>query len=336
MKAAVWTKFGPPDVLKIQEVPKPVPMENEVLIRVYATTVTAGESDARGLKFSLPRNLVVRIGVGVIRLIRRKPIILGQELAGEIEAIGKDVTRFKVGDQVIAWTALRLGADAEYKCLPETAGIRTKPSNMSYGEAATLPVGGLDATNLVKRAQIRSGEKVLVYGAGGTIGTYAVQIANQLGAVVTAVDSAGKLDMLRSIGAEHVIDYKMEDFTRSGEIYDVVFDVIGKTSVSRTVRVLTPNGRYVSANPVLVQRIPAERMLARTGRKYIPWVARNASEYDQDYGFLKGLIEAGKVRAVVDRCYPLEQIAEAHRYVDTGRKKGHVVIKIESQPEGNA
>src|SRR5690242_8441224 len=216
MKAAVWTKFGPPEVLQIQEVPKPVPLDNELLIKVYATTITAGESDARGLKFSIPRNLVVRIGVGLIRLIRRKPIILGQELAGEVEAVGKQVTRFKVGDQIIAWTALRLGADAEYDCLPETAGVGIKPSNMSYEEAATLPVGGLDATNLVKRANIQSGEKVLVYGAGGTIGTYAVQIAACRGAIVTAVDSAEKLDMVRSIGAEHVIDYKKEDYSRSG------------------------------------------------------------------------------------------------------------------------
>ena len=326
MKAIVCTKFGPPDVLQLQEVTKPAPRDNEVLIRIYATTVTAGDCELRSLKFPLAFRLLLRIYLG---RIRPGPIILGQELAGEIEAVGKEVTRFRKGDQVFAWTGLGLGAYAEYKCLPEDAVLALKPSNMTYEEAAALPVGGLDAVNLLRKGHIQSGQKVLINGAGGSIGTFAVQLARYFGAEVTAVDSTGKLDMLRSIGADHVIDYTQADFTKNGETYDVIFDVVGKSSFSRSVRSLKHNGRFLIGNTRLSQRVRGGWISRRSSKKVILWAARTASEYTEDFNFLKELIEAGKMQSVIDRCYSLEQTAEAHRYVDTGQKKGIVVITVE-------
>jgi NADPH:quinone reductase-like Zn-dependent oxidoreductase len=332
MKAIVLTKFGSPDVLQIQEVAKPAPKDNEVLIRIHATTVTAADSELRGLKVPLAFSLPARIYFG---LIRPKPVILGQELAGEIEAVGKEVTRFRKGDQVTGWCGFRLGAYAEYACLSGGGVMTIKPSNMTYEEAATLPIGGLDATYLLRKANIQAGQKVLVIGAGGSIGTYAVQIARHFGAVVTGVDSTGKLDMLRSIGADHVVDRTQEDFTRSKETYDVIFDVVGKNSFSRTLRLLTPNGRYLMASPRLSMQVRARWISMRSSKTFIPWASRTASEYAEDFNFLKELIEAGKIRAVIDRSFPLEQTAEAHRYVETGRKKGHVAITVR-QYSGNS
>jgi NADPH:quinone reductase-like Zn-dependent oxidoreductase len=326
MKAIVCTKYGPPDVLQLKDVEKPTPRENEVLIRIHATTVTAGDCELRSLKFPLLLQPLVRIGFG-IRGPRKK--ILGQELAGEIEAVGKEVTRFRKGDQVFAWTGLRLGAYAEYTSLPEDGVLSTKPSNINYEEAAALAVGGLDAVYFLRRANIQIGDKVLINGAGGTIGTFAIQLARYYGADVTAVDSIEKLDMLRSIGADHVIDYTQEDFTKGVETYDVIFDVIGKSSFSRSVRLLRLNGRYLLGNPRLSDRIRGPWTSRRSSIKVIPWKARTASQYTQDINFLKQLIEAGKIKTVIDRCYPLEQTAEAHRYVDTGHKKGNVVITVE-------
>jgi NADPH:quinone reductase-like Zn-dependent oxidoreductase len=326
MKAIVLTKFGPPDVLQLQEVAKPAPKDKEVLIRIYATTVTAGDCELRRLKAPLALRLPIRIFVG---LIRPRPIILGQELAGEIEAVGKEVTRFRRGDQVFGWSGLRLGAYAEYTCLPEDGVLAIKPSTMTYEEAAALPVGGLDAVYFMRKGNIQPGQKVLINGAGGSIGTFAIQLAKYFGADVTAVDSTGKLDMLRSIGADHVIDYTQEDFTKNGETYDVIFDVVGKSSFSRSVRLLTHNGRYLLGNSRLSQRVRGRWMSRRSSQQVIPWKARTASEYAQDFKFLKELIEAGKIQSVIDRCYPLEQTAEAHRYVDTGHKKGNVVITVD-------
>src|SRR6266496_760620 len=236
MKAIVWTKYGPPKGLQVQEVAKPTPRDHEVLIRIYATTVTAGDIQLRSFKIPILLWLPVRLFLGFIRPIRIK--ILGQELAGEIEAVGKDVTRFKKGDQVFAWTGLRLGAYAEYTCLPEKGVLAIKPSNMTYEEAATLPVGGLEAVHFMRKGNIQSGEKVLINGAGGSIGTFAIQLAKYFGADVTGVDTTEKLDMLRSIGADHVIDYTQADFTKSGQTNDVIFDVIGKSPFSRSVRSL--------------------------------------------------------------------------------------------------
>jgi NADPH:quinone reductase-like Zn-dependent oxidoreductase len=254
--------------------------------------------------------------------------VLGQELAGEIEAIGKDVKRFRVGDQVFGTTGLSFGAYAEYICLPETPAmgvLATKPENVTYEEAAAVPTGGLEALHFMRKGYIQRGEKVLIIGAGGSIGTFAVQLARYFGAEVTGVDSTGKLEMLRSIGADHVIDYTQEDFTRSGETYDVIFDVPGKSSFSRSIRSLRANGRYLLANPGLSHTLQGPWTSMRSGKKVIFGAA---SQRTEDLIFLRDLIEAGQIKAVIDRRYSLEQIAEAHRYVDTGQKKGNVVITI--------
>ena len=327
MKAVILTRFGPPDALQLREVATPAPKDNEVLIRVHAATVTAGDSDLRSLHVPVAYRLPMRIYVG---RVRPRPIILGQELAGEVEAVGKAVTRFKSGDHVVGWTGFTFGAYAEYCCLPETGVLAIKPSNMSYAEAAPLAVGGLEAAYFVRRGNIRSGQKVLIYGAGGSIGTFAIQLAKYFGADVTGVDSAEKLDMLRAIGADHVIDYAREDFTKNGETYDVIFDVVGKSSFSRSLRSLAPSGRYLLSNPRLSDRVRARWMSWRSGRQVIPWVVRSARQHAEEYAFLTKLIEAGKLKTVIDRCYPLEQTAEAHRYVETGQKKGNVVITIEA------
>ncbi len=321
MKAIVCTKYGSPDVLQLREVAKPTPRANEVLIRVHAATVLAGDCGLRSLKLPLLWQLLVRIGFG-FRGPRRK--ILGQELAGKIESVGKAVRLFKKGDQVFANTGLRLGAYAEYNCLPEKGLMAIKPANMTYEEAAAVPIG-IHALHFLRKGNIQSGEKVLINGAGGSIGTFAVQIAKSLGAEVTGVDSTGKLDMLRSIGADKVIDYTQEDFTKSGETYDVIFDVVGKSSFSRSIRSLKQNGRYLLANPGLSQMVRG-RWTSKTGSKK---VISGMSYRTEDLIFLKELIEAGKIKPVIDRRYPLEQIAEAHRYVDTGHKKGNVVITVD-------
>ena len=256
-----------------------------------------------------------------IRGPRKK--ILGQELAGEVESVGKAVTLFRKGDQVFALTGLHLGAYAEYNCLPENGLIAIRPANMTYEEAATVPLGGLHALYFLRKGNIQSGQKVLIIGAGGSIGTIAVQLAKSSGAEVTGVDSTMKLDMLRSIGADKVIDYTKDDFAKSGETYDVIFDVVGKSSFSGCMRSLKENGFYLLGNPGLSQLI---RRRTSTGRKkVITWTGSYETE---DLIFLKELIEAGKIRSAIDRRYPLEQIAEAHRFVDTGQKAGNVVITI--------
>jgi NADPH:quinone reductase-like Zn-dependent oxidoreductase len=322
MKAIVWTKYGPPDVLQLKEVEKPAPKDNEVLIKVHAATVTAGDCEARSLKMPLFIRLPMRIYVGFGN--PKRITILGQEVAGEIEAIGKEVTRFKKGDQVFAATFFRFGAYAEYVSLPETYPV-LKPDNMTYEEAATIPTGGINGLHFLRKANVQRGQRILINGAGGSIGTYAVQIAKSLGVEVTAVDSEEKLAMLRSIGADHVIDYTQEDFTRSGESYDAIIDVVGKSSFSGCIRSLKPNGRYVLGNPRLLGMIRGSWTSMTTDKKVI---FEQASYRAEDYTFLKELIEAGKVKAVIDRHYPLEQTAEAHRYVEKGQKKGNVIITV--------
>ena len=323
MKAIVCTKYSPPDVLQLREIEKPSPKDNEVLIRIHATTVTAGDCGLRSLKFPLTYRLLVRVGFG-FRGPRNK--ILGQELAGEIEAVGNAVRLFKKGDQVFTWTGLHLGGYAEYACLSGGGVMAIKPASMTYAEAACLPVGGLEAWRLLRRGNVQSGEKVLINGAGGSIGTFAVQIAKYFGAEVTGVDSTGKLDMLRSIGADHVIDYTREDFTKRGEMYDVIFDAIGKSSFSRSVSSLTANGRYLLGNPRLLHMVRGGWVSRRTGKSVIFGATGQTTE---DLLSLRDLVEAGKIRSVIDRKYPLEQVVEAHRYVDLGEKKGNVVITVE-------
>jgi len=327
MKAIVWTKYGPPDVLQLKEIEKPTPKDNEVLIRIYATTVTAGDCEMRRLKFPFLFRLPMRIYNGLRK--PKKITILGQELAGEIESVGKDVKLFKKGDQVFATTGFGFGAYAEYKCLPEEPKmgvLASKPVNMTYEEAAAVPTGGLEALHFLRKGNIQSGQKVLIIGAGGSIGTFAVQLARYFGAEVTGVDSAGKLDMLRSIDADHVIDYTEEDFTKSAETYDVIFDVMGKSSFSGIVRSLKQNGRFLLGNPGLTQMVRGRWTSMRSSKKVIIGAA---SQKTEDLLFLKELIEAGKIKSVIDRCYPLEQVPEAHSYVDKGQKKGNVVITVE-------
>ena len=323
MKAIICTRYGPPEVLELREVEKPIPKDNEVLIRIHAATVTKGDCELRSLNLPLLWKLILRIGFG-IRAPRKK--ILGQELAGEIESVGNAVTMFKKGDQVFANTGLHLGAYAEYDCLPEKGLIATKPANMTYEEAAAVPVGGLHALQYLRKANIQGGQNVLINGAGGSIGTVAAQLANYYGAEVTGVDGAAKLEMLRSIGADHVIDYTQEDFTTNGETYDVIFDVVGKSSFPRSLPSLKPDGRYLLANPGLSQMVRG-RWTSRRSSKQV--IIGAASEKTEDLKFLKELIEVGKIKPVIDRRYPLEQIAEAPRYVDTGHKKGNVVITVE-------
>lgn len=322
MKAVICERYGPPEVLQLKEVERPTPKDDEVLVRVRAATVTAGDCEIRRFKMPVWLWIPARIGFG-FRGPRRK--ILGQEVAGEIESVGKDVKLFKKGDQVFALTGLRLGAYAEYDCLPEKGLMATKPSNMTFEEAAAVPLGGLHASHFLRKANVHSGQKVLINGAGGSIGTFAVQLAKSFGAEVTGVDSATKLDMLRSIGADHVIDYTREDFTKSGKTYDVIFDVVGKSSFSGCMMSLKEGGSYLLGNPGLSQQVRGIWASRASNKKVIGGTMSYKAE---DLGFLKGLIEAGKVRSAIDRRYPLEQIAEAHRYVDTGQKAGNVVISV--------
>jgi NADPH:quinone reductase-like Zn-dependent oxidoreductase len=321
MKAIVWTRYGAPEVLKLQEVEKPTPKANEVLIRIHATTVTAGDCEARSFTIPLLFWLPFRLYMG---LTRPRVKILGQELAGVVESAGTAVTQHKPGDQVLAPTLMRFGAYAEYICLPETYVV-SKPSAMSYEEAATIPTGGMNSLHFLRKAHVRAGESVLINGAGGSIGTYAVQIAKALGAEVTCVDSTAKLDMLRSLGADHVVDYTQADFTRNGETYDVIVDVVGKSSFSSCIRSLKPNGRYVLGNPSL-SGIIRGLWASRTTDKQV--IFEPAGFKPEDYAFLKGLIEAGTVKPVIDRCYTLDQVAEAHDYVERGHKAGNVIIRV--------
>lgn len=326
MKAVVWTQYGPPEVLRLAEVAKPVPKDGEVLIRVYATTVTAGDCEIRQLKIPLLFRLPMRLYAGL-----RKPTritILGQEVAGEVEATGKAVREFKKGDRVFGTTGTSFGAYAEYVCLPEKpreGALATIPACLTYEEAAAVPVGGLEALHFLRKGNVGSGQKVLINGAGGSIGTFAVQLAKYFGAEVTGVDSGGKLDMLRSIGADYVIDYTREDFTKNGKVYDVIFDVAGKSPFARSVRSLNKGGRYILANPGLSHILRGPWTLLSSGRNVIIGGSNYRTE---DLLFLRGLIEAGEIRPVVDRRYPFEQMAEAHRYVEAGKKQGSVVITI--------
>jgi len=328
MKAIVWTKYGSPEGLQLREIAKPTPKDNEVLIKIHAATAATPDTELRRLKLPLLFAIPLRLYIGFIKPTRIT--ILGTEFAGEIESAGKEVTRYKPGDQVFGYTGLAMGTYAEYMCLPEKSSglagvLGKKPVNMSYEEAAAVPFGGLEALHSLGKIDIQHGQKVLIVGAGGSIGTWAVQLAKHYGAEVTGVDKPGKLDMLRSIGAEHVIDYTQENFTKRGQTYDVILDTIGKSSFSGSLRSLKENGTYLNANPGLLSGLRRRWTSKRSSKKVIPWTAGYTAN---NLLALKELIEAGKIKSVIDRRYPLEQTAEAHRYVDQGNKKGNVVITV--------
>ena len=328
MKAVVWTKYGPPDVLQYREVEKPSPKHNEILVKIHATAVTAGDCEMRTLNFPPWIALPMRIYVGLGK--PKRVTILGSYLAGEIETVGRDVRRFTVGDQIFGTTGLSCGGYAEYVCLPEEGIMASKPSGMTYEEAAPVALGGLEALHFLRKAALRPGQTVLINGAGGTIGTYAVQLAKNYGAEVTGVDSTGKLEMLRSIGADHVIDYSVEDFTRSGRTYDVIFDVVLKSPFSRIIRSLKENGTYLMTNPTLSKMIRGAWVSRTTNKKVIFEMTQpNARDLIQ----LKELIEAGKLKTVIDRTFPLEDAVEAHRYIETGQKRGNIVMTIGHKAE---
>ena len=317
MEAIVYTKFGLPDVLQLQEVEKPTPKDNEVLIKIHATTVVKEDPD-------------MRRSPGFNGLLKPRNPLLGQELAGEIESVGRNVTRFKPGDQVFGIDFF--GAYAQYKCMPENGALAIKPANMSYEEAASVPNGALTALPFLRdKGEIRSGQSALVYGASGSVGTAAVQLAKYYGTVVTGVCSTANLEWVQPLGADHVIDYTREDFTQNGKTYDIIFDTVGKLSFSGCKGSLTDNGTYLTTVPapaVMLQTLwPAKS--AGKKAKFAATGLRSAGEKTKDLAFLAELIEAGKFKAVIDRSYPLEKMAEAHRYVETGHKKGNVVITVE-------
>ena len=304
MKAIVCTKYGPPDVLQLKEVAKPAPKDNEVLIRIYATAVTSSDCLIRGSKVPLRLWLPMRLVIGLTK--PRNPI-LGMVLAGEVESVGTEVTRFQKGNQVYAFN-IRCGTYAQYTCLPENSVMAFKPSTVTYEEAAAVPFGGLLALHFLRTSQIQSGKKVLIYGASGAVGTSAIQLARHFGAEVTGVCSTTNVALVKSLGADTVIDYTKEDVTKGGELYDCIFDAVGKRKSSKLKiqckKALTPNGKYLSVD----DGSPKLR--------------------SEDLHFLTELMEAGQMKAVIDRCYPLEHIVEAHRYVETGHKKGNVVITV--------
>ncbi len=330
MKAIVYAKYGSPDVLQLKEIEKPAPKGNEVLVRVYATTVNYGDITARDFgnvtpgKFNMP--FLFWLGARVFFGLRKPRIrILGSEFAGEVESVGNDVKLFSRGDPVFGYCGMSMGAYAEYTCLPEGGVLAIKPDNMTCEEAAAIPFGGNTALYFLRKGNIQHGQKVLIYGASGAIGTAAIQLAKYFGAEVTGVCRPTTQAMVKSLGAAKVIDYKTTDFTKNGEIYDVIFDTVGKSSFSGSIQSLKENGFYVLAAAGVSAMIRGA-WTSMTRRKKV--VSGVMSETAEDLVLFKALIEEGTVKAVIDKTYPLKDIAEAHAYVEKGHKKGNVVIVI--------
>ncbi|MGO9170609.1 MAG: NAD(P)-dependent alcohol dehydrogenase [Rhodomicrobium sp.] len=324
MKAAVYRKFGPPEVVRIENVKKPAPKKNEVLIKIHATTVSAGDWRARSL--TVPKGFGLMARILIFGLLRPRHPILGSELAGEIEAVGTDVTKFKVGDQVFAFPGFGRGCHAEYTTMPEEGRIAPKPANLSFEEAAAISFGGTTALGYLRdKAKIQKGERVLIVGAPGTVGSAAVQLAKHFGAEVTGVCSTANLELVRSIGADRAIDYTKEDFTQSGETYDIILDATGDASFPKCENALKPGGRLLLAVANPPQMLEAAFGSKPDNKKVL---AGHANVAAADLRFLKQLCEAGQFKPVIDRCLPLEKIVEAHARVDTGRKTGSVVITI--------
>jgi NADPH:quinone reductase-like Zn-dependent oxidoreductase len=327
MKAIVYTQYGPADVLHLQEVEKPTPKDNEVLIKMHATSVTAGDCNARGFTFVPPGfGFIARLTFGLRK--PRQPV-LGMELSGEIVEVGKNVTRFKKGDQVFGISP-EYGAYAEYLCMAEDAGLVMKPANLTYAEAASIPFGANTALYFLRdMAKLQPGQKILIIGASGCTGVYAVQLAKYYGAEITGVCSTRNLEMVRSLGADHVIDYMREDFTQNGQAYDVILDMVpGKSSFARYQSSLKSNGLYLAGAGGLESFAQMAWTGLTGGKKVLAGVAPDRVE---DLFFLKELLEAGKLKPVIDLCFPLGQTAEAHRYADTGHKRGSVVITITTE-----
>jgi NADPH:quinone reductase-like Zn-dependent oxidoreductase len=324
MKAIIYEEYGPPEVLKLAEVEKPTPKDDEVLIRIGAAAVNTGDCEMR--RPEIPNSIwfLIRLAFGLRKPRKR---ILGAYLAGEIEAAGKGVDRWRAGDRVFASSGVRFGAYAEYVCLPADGSIASKPANMSYEEAAAVTLGGTNALHYLREAQVQSGESVLVNGAGGSFGTFAVQLARLMGAEVTAVDGTEKLEMLRALGADHVIDYTHEDFTESRKTYDVIFNVVAAASYARSVRSLSRGGRYLLTNPAGIAQMFRAPWTSLTRDKKV--IVRFAKETAADLIRLRELAEAEKLRSVIDRSFPLERAVDAHRYVETGRKLGNVVLTMQ-------
>ena len=317
MKAAIYTQYGPPDVLQIRDIPKPVPKDNEILLRIKATAVNSGD-----IRLRKADPFAVRFFFG---LMKPRINILGSVFSGEVEAVGSQVKHFKTGDQVFGHTDMRFGAYAEYICLSEDGSLALKPTLISNEEAAAIPFGGVTALHFIKKAMIKPGHKVLVSGASGAVGTAAVQLAKSYGAIVTAVCSTANIDLVKSIGADKAIDYTKEDFTQNGEIYDVIFDAVNTIPVSRSLRSLARNGIMILSAAEMAEMLQGLWVSKTSNRKVMTGVISHKAA---DIIFLKELIEAGKYKAVIDRVYPLEQIAEAHAYVEGGHKKGNAIINL--------
>ena len=330
MKAIVYTEYGPPQVLRLKEVEKPAPKDNEILICIHATSVNVGDLWARNFKEISPRKFTMPLPLWLpsrlyFGLTKPKISILGSEFSGKVEATGRDVKRFKKGDPVFGYRGQSMGAYAEYLCISEKGLVALKPSNMTFEEAAVVPYGALTALSLLRKVNIQSGQKVLINGASGGIGSAAVQLARYFGAEVTGVCSTQRMDYVKSLGADKVIDYTKEDYTRNGEKYDLIFDILGKSSFSHCKDSLNPSGRILYASFKMKQLL---EMLwtSRIGDKKV--ICALSGEKPEDLPFIKELIEAGKIKSIIDRCYPLEQIVEAHSYIETGNKKGSVVITV--------
>jgi NADPH:quinone reductase-like Zn-dependent oxidoreductase len=331
MKAIVYTEYGTPDVLQIKEVEKPVPGDNEILVRVHAASVNIGDLWARNFNEMTPSKFTMPLPLWLpskmyFGFTKPRVNILGSEFAGEVEAIGKDVKRFGKGDQVFGYRGQRMGANAEYLCVPANGLVAIKPANMTYEEAATVPYGALTALSLLRKVAIQRGQKVLINGASGGIGSAAVQLAKYFGAEVTGVCSTPRMDFVTALGADKVIDYSREDFTKNGESYDLIFDILGKSSFSRCKNSLKRNGVYLLASFKMKQLFQMLWTSMRDGKKVI---CALSSENPEDLVLIKKLAEEGKIKSIIDRCYPLEQTAEAHSYVENGYKTGSVIITLE-------
>jgi NADPH:quinone reductase-like Zn-dependent oxidoreductase len=323
MRAIIWTKYGPPEVLQLEELTKPVPKDNEVLVRVIATTVAAGDTEVRSLTLPFLYRLPLRLYAGFLAPKRIR--VLGQELAGDVVEVGKGVRGFKVGDAVFGTSGFSFGSYAEYVALPADEGLAKKSASLSYEEAAALPLGGLEALHFLRKANIQPGQSVLIYGAGGSIGTFAVQLAKHYGAKVSAVDKREKFEMLRAIGAEQVMDYRDEDFRLSAKSYDVIFDVVGKASFTAAVRALKPKGVFLRSNAGISDMLRGA-LLSMSSAKRV--VMGSADHSVDDLTYLAGLLAEGKIKALIDRSYALEEMVEAHHYAESGDKQGNVVIEI--------